>query len=125
MVMAIIAVLAGGVIGLMKGFDESAKIQQADNDIKAIGAALTQYKTLSGRYPTSDQGLEALVNKPTKPPVPKRYPNEGMLKEVPLDPWKNPYIYKMPGAGGPNSYELISVGQDGKEGTDDDISSED
>ncbi|GAA5496879.1 type II secretion system protein G [Rubritalea halochordaticola] len=123
MVMAIIAVLAGGVIGLMKNFDKTAEVQQAVNDIRAIESALKQYKTLAGRYPTTDQGLEALASKPTKAPVPRRY--AAAMTSVPLDPWKNDYIYKMPGSKDPKTYELISKGPDGQEGTDDDISSQD
>lgn len=122
MVMAIIAVLAGGVITLMGGFGKGAEVQQANNDIKTIGAALTQYKTLAGRYPTTDQGLEALVKKPTKPPLPKSY--APALTALPKDPWGNEYIYKMPGSKDTTIYELISHGPDGKEGGDDDISSQ-
>jgi general secretion pathway protein G len=122
MVMAIIAVLAGGVIGLLGNFGESSKIQRAETDIKLIEAALTQYKTLGGRYPTSEQGLDALAKKPTSAPKPKRYPSEPYMKAVPVDPWGNPYSYKMPGSK-PNTYEVISYGADGQPGGDDDISS--
>lgn len=125
MVMAIIAVLAGGVIGLLGNFGESSKIQRAETDIKTIDAALMQYKTLAGRYPTSEQGLDALVKKPTTAPKPKRYPSDPYMKALPLDPWGNPYAYKMPGSQNPRTYEVISYGADGQPGGDDDISSQD
>lgn len=123
MVMAIIAVLAGGVIALMGNFGEGANIQRVGTDMQGINTALIQYKNLAGRYPTTDQGLEALVEKPTKPPVPKRYASS--MKSVPLDPWGNPYVYKMPGSKDSSTYELISYGKDGKEGGGDDMSSQD
>jgi len=123
MVMAIIAVLAGGVIALMGNFGEGANIQTAGTDMRGISTALIQYKTLAGRFPTSEQGIEALVEKPTKKPIPKRY--SSAMKAVPTDPWGNPYIYKMPGTKDSSTFELISYGKDGVEGGGDDISSQD
>jgi general secretion pathway protein G len=125
MVMAIIAVLAGGVIGLLGNFGESSKIQRAETDIKTIDAALMQYNTIAGRYPTSEQGLEALVSKPTTAPKPKRYPSKPFLKALPRAPWGNPYTYKMPGSKDTTTYEVISYGADGQPGGDNDISSQD
>ncbi|MFC5050023.1 type II secretion system major pseudopilin GspG [Rubritalea spongiae] len=125
MVMAIIAVLAGGVIGLLGNFGEGAKIQRAETDIKTIDAALMNYNTLAGRYPTTEQGLEALVTKPTTAPKPRRYPSKPFLKAIPMDPWGNPYAYKMPGSQDPTTYEVLSYGADGQPGGDDDISSQD
>ncbi|MGJ8671567.1 type II secretion system major pseudopilin GspG [Rubritalea sp.] len=125
MVMAIIAVLAGGVIGLLGNFGEGAKIQRAETDIQTVNAALMNYNTLAGRYPTSEQGIEALVSKPTTAPKPRRYPSKPFLKAIPMDPWGNPYAYKMPGSQDPTTYEVLSYGADGKPGGDDDISSQD
>lgn len=124
MVMAIIGVLAGGVIGLMGNFGNGAKIQRAETDMKAITSALMQYNNLGGRYPTTEQGLQALVSKPTSAPKPRRYDPDGYMKAVPLDPWGTPYAYKMPGKDG-KTFELISYGSDKKEGGEDDISSQD
>ncbi len=68
----------------------------------------------NGFYPSSEQGLEALVEKPTIGKVPNNYSENGYLKKVPLDPWKNPFVYISPGAHG--DYDLISYGADGEEG---------
>lgn len=123
MVMAIIAVLAGGVIGLLSGIGDGAKIQTAETNIQAIDSALKQYENLAGRLPTNQQGLEALVSEPTSPPKPRRYTQ--IMKAIPKDPWGNEYAYKNPGSKNPKTYEIISFGPDGKEGGDDDISSQD
>ncbi len=121
-VMGLIAVLAGGLIALLGDFDEGPKIQKAENEMRALSATLLQYKILGGRYPTEQQGLQALVTKPTTAPIPRRHaPIKGLAK----DPWGNDYIYKMPGTKDPSTYEIISMGKDGKLGTEHDISSQD
>ena len=119
MVMAIIAVLAGGVIGLLGNLGSGAKLQRVGTDMQAITNAVMSYETLAGRVPTTEQGLEALVKKPTSSPKPKKYPAKGFMKSVPVDPWGNPYIYKMPGSKDSTTFELISWGEDGKAGGDD------
>ena len=126
MVMAIIAILVGGVIGLTKNFSGGARIQKSESEMQSLDAHLLQYKNLAGRFPTSEQGLKALVTKPTSAPRPRRW-NQS-LKSVPMDPWGNPYIYKMPGSKDSSTYEIISYGNDGKPGGNDgdaDISSQD
>ncbi len=121
-VMGIIAVLAGGMIALLGDFDEAPKIQKAETEMRALSATLLQYKTLGGRYPTEQQGLQALVTKPTTAPIPRRHsPIKGLSK----DPWGNDYVYKMPGTQDTTTYEIISMGADGKVGGGDDISSQD
>lgn len=122
MVMAIIAILVGGVIGLTKNFSGGARIQKAESEMQSLAAHLLQYKNLAGRFPSSEQGLNALVSKPSSAPKPRRW-NQS-LKSVPNDPWGNPYIYKMPGKD-TSTYEIISLGNDGQPGGDDDISSQD
>lgn len=121
-VMGIIAVLTGGMISLLGDFDKGPKIQKTETEMRALSATLLQYKTLGGRYPTQQQGLQALVTKPTTAPIPRRHsPIKGLAK----DPWGNDYIYKMPGSKDATTYEIISFGPDGKAGGDDDISSQD
>ena len=122
-VMAIIGILAGGIITFMGDFDEGPKLQKAETEIQGLDAALIQYKTNAGRYPTQEQGLQALVAKPTTSPIPKKHAK--LLTKIPKDPWGNDYIYKMPGSKNPRKYEIISYGPDGKEGGGDDISSQD
>lgn len=81
------------------------------------------YKLNAGSYPTTQQGLDSLVNKPTTTPVPKRWVQ--VMSKIPNDPWDSPYVYRFPGSKRANDFELISYGPDGIENTDDDLSSQD
>ncbi len=123
MVMAIIAILIGGVIVTTGGITGGAEIQKCTSELQRLEALLLGYKSLAGRYPTTEQGLEALVTKPSTTPIPRRWVST--LKTLPKDPWGNDYHYSMPGSKSPNGFEIISNGPDGEAGTDDDISSED
>jgi general secretion pathway protein G len=96
------------------GRTDDAKVVKARADISAIEQALNLYKLDSGNYPTSDQGLEALVDEPTRGDVPRNWRQGGYMERVPLDPWDGPYLY----AGDGRSYVLRSLGADGKEGGD-------
>lgn len=122
-VLGIIAVLLGGSIALIGGVGDGAKLQRVSADFNAIGSSLKTYKINAGNYPTTSQGLDALVSKPTSTPVPKRWTQ--VLKKLPQDPWMNNYTYKFPGTKDPSEYEIFSVGKDGIQGTDDDLSSQD
>lgn len=82
-----------------------------------------QYKTANGFYPTTQQGLRALVERPSTNPVPARW--SAIMKKVPLDPWDSEYIYRFPGRRDPTEPEIISKGPDGIENTADDLSSQD
>ncbi len=93
------------------------------SDFKPIGNALDLYKLECGRYPTTAQGLKALIEKPSSEPVPAKW--RQTMEMEPLDPWKNPYVYKFPGSKDPTNPELISKGPDGIEGNEDDLSSKD
>jgi general secretion pathway protein G len=122
-VLGIIAVLLGGSIALIGNLGEGAKIQRVEGDFNAIGAALKTYKLNAGSYPTTQQGLKALVEKPGATPVPRRWTQ--LADAVPKDPWGNEYIYRFPGRRNSSEFEIISKGKDGMEGTDDDFSSQD
>ena len=122
-VLGIIAVLLGSSIALIGGVGEGAKLQRVSADFNAIGSALKTYKINAGNYPTTSQGLQALVSKPTSTPVPKRWTS--VLKKLPQDPWMQDYGYKFPGTKDASEFEIISKGKDGIEGSDDDISSQD
>ena len=91
----------------------------AEVQIREIENALGLYYYHNGFYPTTIQGLEALVTKPTACPQPKNYPEGGYLKRILIDPWGNPFIYRCPGEIG--LIDIISCGPDGIEGTEDDI----
>ncbi|MBK1827386.1 type II secretion system major pseudopilin GspG [Haloferula rosea] len=121
-VLGIIAVIIGGAISVMGRVGDGAKRTRVSGDFQAVGAALRMYQTNNGRYPTTSQGLDALVNKPSGTPVPKRWVK--LMDEVPLDPWQEPYGYKFPGTHDPTTFEIISKGPDMTEGTEDDISSQ-
>ena len=122
-VLGIIAVLLGGSIALIGGVGEGAKLQRVRADFQSLGSALKTYKINAGNYPTTQQGLKALVEKPTSTPVPRDWVK--IADKVPPDPWMNEYGYKFPGSKNPAEYELISKGPDGIEGNADDKSSQD
>lgn len=122
-VLGIIAMLLGGAIFASKGILSSSKIGRADSDFKTISTNLMQYKTVNGFYPTTAQGLKALVEKPGSQPVPKRWSQ--IMTKLPIDPWDNEYIYRYPGSKIKTEPEIISKGPDGMEHTDDDLSSQD
>jgi len=119
LVVAIISVLLGLAINKMVGSLGSAKIVKAGADIATISSQITTYEMNALRKPTTNQGLEALVNKPTTGQKSKRWVQ--LMKSVPLDPWQNPYQYRIPGKHNPTDYDLFSWGPDGQEGTEDDI----
>ncbi|MFQ5351675.1 MAG: type II secretion system major pseudopilin GspG [Candidatus Binatia bacterium] len=94
------------------GRTDEARVTKAMADIRAIEEALKLYRLDSGLYPTSEQGLSALVEKPQTGVVPKHWREGGYLERVPLDPWDNEFIF----AGEGSSYVLRSLGADGEEG---------
>ncbi len=122
-VLGIIAVLLGGSIALIGGIRGGAELQRVRADFKAVGAALQTYKINAGNYPTTQQGLKALVEKPTSTPVPKDWTK--IADSVPTDPWQKEYGYRFPGRKDPTKFEIISLGPDGIEGNEDDLSSQD
>jgi general secretion pathway protein G len=117
LVLGIIAVLVGSAIYLLVGNVDIAKEQRVESDIQAISTQLKTYEMLNLTYPTTAQGLEALVRKPTTEPVPRRW--RQLLEEVPLDPWGTPYQYAYPGKRNPRGYDLYSFGPDRQESADD------
>jgi len=120
-VVIIIAALSAMVVPRLSNRSEQAKITVADADINSnIGLALKLYKLDNGRYPTTSQGLKALLSKPSSSPAPKNW-NGPYLETEPLDPWKIEYAYKSPGTHNTSSYDLYSIGPDGNDGNEDDI----
>ena len=115
-VVFILGILAAIVAPKIIGRTNDAKVAEAKVQIKDFETGLKLYKLDNGFYPTTDQGLEALINAPSTDPAPKNYRPGGYLeqKKVPLDPWGNPYVYICPGEHG--SYDLSSLGADGKPG---------
>ena len=119
LVIVIIGALAAMVVPRLVGRSEEARIGVAKADIRTnIATALKLYELDSGRFPTSEQGLQALMAKPSSPPVPDNWKGP-YIEQEPLDPWKRPYVYHYPGTHPPRDYDLFSFGPDGKEGGDD------
>ena len=119
LVIVIIGALAAMVVPRLVGRSEEARVGAARADIKGnLSLALRLYEMDNGRYPTTDQGLEALLSKPTSPPVPENWKGP-YIEQDPLDPWKHRYAYRYPGNHPPRDYDLSSLGQDGVESKDD------
>lgn len=96
----------------INAFKADAQIAATEIDIKAISRALEMYKIQNSVYPTQEQGLKALVNKPTVSPIPKNYAQGGYLEQIPKDPWGNDYQYQNKGLH--NDIDVYSYGVDGK-----------
>lgn len=115
-VVFILSLLAAIVAPKIIGRTDDARITEAKVQIKNFETALKLFKLDNSFYPTTEQGLEALVEKPVAGQTPQKYREGGYLeqKKIPLDPWSNPYIYISPGIHG--DFDIISYGADGKEG---------
>lgn len=120
-VVAILGILAAIVIPNMFSSVDDAKRTQTITNIGQLKQGLEMYRLDNSRYPTTEQGLKALVEKPTTDPTPSRW--KQYLPEIPKDGWGNDFAYICPATKAP--YEIRSAGQDGKLDTDDDIRSTD
>jgi general secretion pathway protein G len=129
----VVVVIMGMLIGLIGpnvlGQVDRARVTTAKSDIASLSQALDMYKLDNHFYPTTDQGLEALVSRPQSSPEPRNWNPEGYIKgnKLPLDPWDGEYVYMSPGEDN-RPYELLSLGADarsGGEGYAADISSSD
>ena len=121
-VLVIIAIVAALIVPNVIGRPDEARVTVARTDIRTIASSLEMYRLDNRRYPTTTQGVEALVARPVSPPVPPNWASGGYLAQVPVDPWGNPYVYRSPGDGAP--FDLVSLGADGQpggEGVDADI----
>ena len=116
LVLGIIAVLVGSAIYMLSGNIDWAKEIKVSGDIKAITMQLSVYESQNYRMPTTEQGLKALVFKPTTEPRPSRW--RQLFEQIPVDPWGNEYVYRNPGKGG-RKFDVYSLGPDGKESDDD------
>jgi len=123
-VVVIIGILATLVGTAVIGRIDEANIAKGKSDIATLQGALQLYKLDNGHYPTTEQGLDALVKPPTTEEEAKTWKQGGYLEggKVPLDPWKHPYQYLSPGINNPD-YDIWSLGKDGESGTEDDIQS--
>ncbi|HSU68526.1 MAG TPA: type II secretion system major pseudopilin GspG [Tepidisphaeraceae bacterium] len=115
-VLVILGILAAVVVPNLVGKTEKAKVAAAKADISNLGGALNNFEVENGRFPSSEEGLQALVEKPGDLPNWKH----SYIDKLPPDPWGHPYVYRCPGNNG-KDYDLVSGGPDGHEGGDDDI----
>lgn len=124
-VLVIIAIVAVMIIPNVIGRPDQARVTVTRTDLRSIASAIELYRLDNRSYPSSNQGLRALVVKPIEPPAPPNWNPGGYLSETPTDAWGNDYVYRQPGRDG-GAYDLISLGADGKpggEGIDADLSS--
>lgn len=115
-VIVVIAVLASLVAPNVFQHVGSAKDAAARSQIEMLGAALDAYRLDNGRYPTTEQGLDALMTAPNADPRPANWRGPYLRKAVPLDPWQRPYQYQAPGSQSGQGYDLSSFGADAKAG---------
>jgi general secretion pathway protein G len=117
-VVFILSLLAAIVAPKIIGRTDDARITEAKIQIKNFETALKLFKLDSGFYPSTEQGLSALLEKPVTGQIPQKYREGGYLeqKKIPPDPWGNPYLYISPGLNG--DFDIVSYGADGKEGGD-------
>lgn len=118
-VLVIIGILAGMIAPNFIGESDKAKVKKAATDIVTLEQALDMYKLNNNVYPSTEQGLDALVNEPTIEPAPRNYPDGGYIRRLPQDPWGNEYQLLSPGEQG--KIDIFSVGPDGQADTEDDI----
>ncbi|HEX4053972.1 MAG TPA: type II secretion system major pseudopilin GspG [Tepidisphaeraceae bacterium] len=117
LVMFIIAILAAIVVPKFTSRMKDSQIKAATGEVSLFKTALGMFEIDNGRYPTSEEGIGALVNNPGNLP---NWHKTLDTNTAPVDPWGHPYIYRCPGTNG-NDYDLLSAGPDGREGTPDDI----
>ncbi|PAU81175.1 type II secretion system protein GspG [Halovibrio salipaludis] len=113
-VMVILGLLVALVAPNIMGRGDEARVTAAEAQLRNISSALDLYRLDNSHYPSTEQGLEALVEKPSGSPEPSNWNPEGYMNAIPKDPWGNEYQYVQPGSEGP--YDLYSYGADGREG---------
>jgi len=113
-VVVILGILAAIVVPRLLDEPEKARRTSAATQIRSFEEALGIFKLENGFYPTTEQGLQALVTKPSVGRIPERYKVGGYIRKIPLDPWGQPYLYLSPGVHG--DFDLFSYGPDGETG---------
>ncbi|MEN8774342.1 MAG: type II secretion system protein GspG [Akkermansiaceae bacterium] len=123
-VMGIIGLILGGAIYSMGRIKDSAAVTRARTDMTSLNSGLEAYNNIGGKYPSTSQGLESLLKRPTSSPRPRDWVQQVDDEDALLDPWKIKYKYQYPGSKNPNLPEIISAGPDKQFGTEDDMSSQ-
>lgn len=118
-VIVIIGLMGAVVVPNLMGSQDTAKLQKAVSDVANLETSLDLYKSQNYNYPTTEQGLDSLINETDIEPTPRRFPEGGYVKRLPNDPWGNEYQLLNPGDNG--KMDIFSMGPDGEAGTEDDI----
>lgn len=113
-VVVILGILAALIVPNIMDRPDMARVAKTKQDLRALQTALNLYRLDNYRYPTTDQGLEALVEKPSVEPLPPAYRKGGYLERMPKDAWGRPYLYLSPGVHG--EVDISSLGADGQPG---------
>ena len=116
LVLVILAVLAAVIVPKFTNRSEQARITAAKTDISNLEVAIDSFEVDTGRFPTSEEGLSALLQQPAGV---TEWHGPYFKRGMPTDPWGNPYQYRYPGTNNTNGYDLSSLGPDGREGNDD------
>ena len=115
-VIIVIAVLATLVAPNVFQHVGRAKDSTARAQLEMLSAAIDAYRLDNDQYPTTEQGLSALRTRPSIDPLPRDWRGPYLKRDVPLDPWGRPYVYRAPGTANPDGYDLLTLGRDGREG---------
>ncbi|HAK97239.1 MAG TPA: type II secretion system protein GspG [Planctomycetes bacterium] len=118
LVLVILATLAALVVTKFAGRSKQAKVTAAETEVSRLETALDAFEIDVGRYPTSQEGLRALYDQPGNA---ESWKGPYLKRGIPMDPWRNEYIYEYPGRYNQDGFDLHSPGPDGQDGTDDDI----
>lgn len=118
LVLVILGILAAIVVPKFSGRTEQARLTAAQSQISTFGTALDAFEVDNGYYPRGKNGLQDLVVPPRDA---QNWRGPYMKGDIPLDPWQRPYVYECPGKHNPSSYDLYSIGLDGRAGTEDDV----
>lgn len=115
-VLIVLALIATLVAPQIFGRASEARGITAQTQMQLLATALDNYRLDTGSYPTTEQGLQALRERPTRSPVPSNWRGPYLRKDVPLDPWGRPYLYTSPGTRNATAFDLSTLGRDGKPG---------
>jgi general secretion pathway protein G len=118
-VLIVLGLLASLVAPRIIGRVSEARTTTARTQLDLLGVALDSYRLDNGSYPTTEQGLAALLDRPTQEPVPVSWRGPYLRKAVPMDPWGRPYAYRSPGQQNPSGFDLLTLGRDGQPGGQD------
>lgn len=113
-VVVILSILAVVIVPRVMDRPDQARIARAKSDLAALSSAVNLYRLDNFNYPTTEQGLQALVTRPTSPPIPQNWAPNGYIDRIPTDPWGRAYQYLSPGVHGP--FDIFSFGANGVAG---------